>query len=145
MKLTFDRKGDPLPVSQRLLQILDKVADKSGKITASTTALTFNFWDKSYSAETGGWHPVEIRISKENDLWDFEYITSFSYQGWHYPELEKDTDFDFSCGLARVLNGTELPIGHPAIVEYYPIWEIAFVDAFDLGAFDEIEISAETR
>jgi hypothetical protein len=60
-------------------------------------AVTLNFRDPSYSAETGGFHPVEIRLDANGEV---QYVTDFSYVGYGgYEELVKELDFDFSLGL----------------------------------------------
>ena len=54
--------GFVLPVS---LQLFDMLMVEAGEKTASKhriTAVTLNFRDPNYSAERGGYHPVEIRL-----------------------------------------------------------------------------------
>lgn len=40
-------------------------------------AVTINFRDPNYSADDGGYHPVEIRLENEGDCW------CFSKPLWH--------------------------------------------------------------
>jgi hypothetical protein len=88
-------------------------------------AVTINFRDPNYSADNGGYHPVEIRLENEGDGWRFCYITDFSYVGSGYcAELVKDLDFDFDAGVFQNLFGT-YPIDQA--IEMFQIWETNFV------------------
>ena len=62
---------------------------------ASTDAVTLNFRNNGYSAECGGYHPVEIRLEKHSEQWQLVYITDFSFSGGPYPELVKEIDICF--------------------------------------------------
>ncbi|CAK0732741.1 DUF2787 family protein [Escherichia coli] len=61
-----------------------------------TEAVVINFRDPDYSAESGGFHPVEMRFIRQDNEWYFDYVTDFSYMGRVYPELEKEMDFCWS-------------------------------------------------
>jgi hypothetical protein len=88
-------------------------------------AVTINFRDPNYSADDGGYHPVEIRLENEGDCWRFCYITDFCYLGSSYmAELAKDLDFDFDAGVFQNLFGTS-PIEQA--IEMFQIWESNFV------------------
>ena len=88
-------------------------------------AVTINFRDPNYSADDGGYHPVEIRLENEGDGWLFCYITDFCYVGSGYmAELAKDLDFDFDKGVFRNLFGT-YPIEQA--IEVFQVWESNFV------------------
>lgn len=88
-------------------------------------AVTINFRDPNYSAEGGGYHPVEIRLENEGDCWRFCYITDFCYVGNGYmAELAKDLDFDFDAGVFQNLFGT-YPIEQA--IEIFQVWESNFV------------------
>lgn len=45
--------------------------------------VVLNFLNPEYSAENGGWHPVEIRLirSEQTEIWQLDYLTDFSWQG----------------------------------------------------------------
>jgi len=87
--------------------------------------VTINFRDPNYSADDGGYHPVEIRLENEGDGWRFCYITDFCYVGsGHMAELAKDLDFDFENGIFNNLFGT-YPIEQ--VIEMFQIWETNFV------------------
>lgn len=88
-------------------------------------AVTINFRDPNYSADDGGYHPVEIRLVNDGCEWHFSYITDFCYVGSGYcVELAKDLDFDFQAGLFQNLFGM-----YPIIqaTEMYQTWENNFI------------------
>lgn len=92
-------------------------------------AVTINFRDPNYSADDGGYHPVEIRLENEGDGWRFCYITDFCYLGSSYmaelaKDLDFDFDFDFDAGVLQCLHGT-YPIEQA--IEMFQIWESNFV------------------
>nr|WP_083439997.1 DUF2787 family protein [Vibrio hepatarius] len=68
-----------LPVSKSLHSLLsksliEKLAEEEH--IATSTYLLFNLRDSSYSAEAGGFHPVEIAIAQSSDgRWNIEYTT----------------------------------------------------------------------
>lgn len=145
MHLTFNVERLLLPVTADLQQKLQTIATQHNLPTTSTSALTFNFRDTGYSAESGGWHPVEIRIEQENDQWHFSYITDFSYVGYPYPELAKEVDFDFDNNRASVLYSWEEVITDSRVAEFYQMWEHNFVAYVEMEAFDEIKVTAENQ
>ena len=63
--------------------------------TDGTNAVTLNFRDNDYSAEAGGYHPVEIRLEKHSEQWQLVYITDFSFSGGPFPELIREIDICF--------------------------------------------------
>ncbi|MDF5024116.1 DUF2787 domain-containing protein [Vibrio parahaemolyticus] len=141
MKLTFN--VDRLPVSVDLQDVLTMIVDRSHKLTSSTKSLVINFRDSSYSAERGGYHPVEVRLVRDGEQWKFDYITDFSYVGYPYPELVKEIDFDFSSGLANFLYQFEESIADERVHEFYSMWETNFLSYVDMDAFDEIEVTVD--
>ena len=102
-------------------------------------ALTINFQDPNYSADDGGYHPVEIRLENEGDYWRFNYITDFTYVGSGYmAELAKDLDFDFDAGVFQNLFGI-YPIEQA--IEMFQIWETNFVYYAMVSEVFKIEIT----
>lgn len=97
--------------------------------------VTINFRDPNYSADDGGYHPVEIRLENESDGWRFCYITDFCFVGSGYcAELAKDLDFNFEAGVFQNLHGI-YPIEQAT--EMYILWEMNFMCyADDLKVFD---------
>ena len=80
--MTIPFAGDfALPVSQALMSILDQELVRSGMVLKGKSSLVFNFRDPDYGPVRGGFHPVEIRLLKRRDRWQFDYVTDFSYQG----------------------------------------------------------------
>ncbi|MCD9464484.1 hypothetical protein CJF25_16080 [Photobacterium phosphoreum] len=145
MHLTFNVERLLLPVTENLQQKLQHITTQHNLPTTSTSALTFNFRDTGYSAESGGWHPVEIRIEQENDQWHFSYITDFSYVGYPYPELAKEVDFDFDNNRASVLYSWEEVITDSRVAEFYQVWEMNFLAYVEMEVFDEIKVTAENQ
>lgn len=110
-----------LPVSKQLTTYLEQL------ITGhhSHQAITINFKDPSYSADAGGFHPVEIRLEKEQSQWRIIYITDFCYMGTGYmADLAKDLDFDFDCGVFQNILGV-YPLEQAA--DIYQVWEQNFM------------------
>lgn len=101
MKLTFN-KSQRFAVPERLTAILNGELTNIDNAEPGISGITFNFRDDDYSAERGGFHPVEVRIVNSDNLWTFEYITDFSFQG-AYPELVKDIDVCFLTGQIHTL------------------------------------------
>ena len=114
MKLPILTEGCVLPVSDQIIQILSSelfAAHPSINPTLNLTAITFNFSDPGYSAELGGYHPVEIRISRYSSGFQFDYITDFSYVGSGYSsELAKEIDFDFQSNVCEMHHCRPIPI-----------------------------------
>ena len=115
MKLNFNKEqGFAVPV--KLHSLLNFELAKVEMPDPNFCALTFNFRAPDYTADQGGFHPVELRLEKHNGLWEFIYITDFSYQGSPYPELVKEIDVCFETkqvfslfgGLLSQSNGKEL-------------------------------------
>lgn len=94
MKLNFNEvQGFPVPA--KLFQLINQSLAGTSVPNNAFNAITLNFRDPDYSADTGGYHPVEIRMEKQNELWQLVYITDFSYQGGPFPELVKEIDVCF--------------------------------------------------
>ncbi|EPM7858493.1 DUF2787 domain-containing protein [Vibrio alginolyticus] len=143
MNLTFDVERLLLPVSVDLQDALNRVISESGKWTPMIQSVVFNFRDSSYSSESGGWHPVEIRLVRLYDQWIFDYITDFAYCGGPYPELVKEVDFNFSSGTASFSYVPELPITSSEVMEFYSMWESNFLSYVEMGVFDEIKVTVD--
>jgi hypothetical protein len=105
MKLTFDR-SQCFAVPDAFLSILNSTLDNITPPDANSEVIIFNFRDPDYSAKDGGFHPVEIRLVRHHELWQFAYITDFSFQGSPYPELVVDIDVCFiSKGVYSIYGG----------------------------------------
>ena len=136
-----------LPVSNKLNQCLVDALNQRPELHSGleeTNSVTFNFRDKSYSAENGGFHPVEIDLTKEADnTWHYAYITDFAFVGNHYPELAKELDFDFLSGewFASYLGRYSSIKNNADAAELYRLWEHNFLAYASMGMYDEIEIN----
>ncbi|WP_135382137.1 DUF2787 family protein [Vibrio tasmaniensis] len=142
MKLCFSKNKLTLPVSVDLQDTLNRVISESGKWAPMIQSVVINFREKSYSPENGGYHPVEIRITRLNDQWVFDYITDFSYCGF-MPELEKEIDFDFGHGVAYIRYMGEVPITESSVAEFYSMWETNFLSYIGMDCFDEIKVTVD--
>lgn len=112
----------PLAVSDKLTDLIKEAL--KGKDLTNKTSVILNFRDPDYSAEKGGYHPVEIMLKRKGEDWHIIYITDFCYAGiGPYAELVKDLDFDFGAGVFQT------QYGYYRIEEasdIYPVWEHNF-------------------
>lgn len=117
-----------LKVPDSFIDVIVSAVIERGDSVGGTKAVTLNFRDPDYSPEAGGFHPVEVRLEKQATSWQLVYITDFSYQGRHTPELIKEIDVCFSIKqvyhfLAGWLNAREskelLALFISNFVEYY--------------------------
>lgn len=125
-------EGLALPVSSTLVNHLIELL-KDHDLSNSRT-VTINFRDPDYSAEKGGYHPVEIMLFRRGDTWHFAYITDFKYVGQgQYVELAKDLDFDFQAGVFQTLYGYyRIEEG----LDIYPVWEENFCSYYSAKVFN---------
>ncbi|NOI77924.1 DUF2787 domain-containing protein [Vibrio coralliilyticus] len=145
-QLTFT--ASTLPVSNTLHKLLGTLFTThllNNETLTTSRYLVFNFRDISYSADDGGFHPVEIGICHTSTgEWSIEYITDFAYMGNHYPELERNLDFDFRVGQFFVAYRGWLPIqGSPDAKALYRLWECNFLAYVDTGAYNEIAVTPQ--
>ena len=104
--MNIQKDGYPLAVSKRLISILNKEIEQHSEIDTSSGCV-LNFRDPDYSAESGGYHPLEICLDEHGRI---QYLTDFAYVGdGHYVELAKELDFDFGYGLFQQM-GRDYPI-----------------------------------
>jgi len=122
----------PLPVTSKLTDIIKNAL--KGKDLTNKTSVTLNFRDPDYSAEHGGFHPVEIMLKRQGDDWHFQYITDFCYVDiGPYAELVKDLDFDFGAGVFQTQYGY---YRIEQASDIYPVWEQNFCCYFRAGNFE---------
>lgn len=136
-------KPSLLNVSDKLLASIKKVINGNA-IAPGVSNITINFRDCSYNCDTGGYHPVEISIQKDESMghWDILYITDFSYYGHPYAELVKDLDFDFSAKTFLGVYCQPRGITTQSVKEIYQLWEHNFLSYLEYEAFDQIKVSA---
>ena len=117
-----------LTISDLLAAIIQYEVDRS-KIDVSN-GVVLSFKDPDYSAEGGGYHPVEIAMQNDGRLM---YITDFSYVGIPpYAELVKELDFDFGYGVLQQF-GREYPLEQAA--EIFAMWQTNFVSYHGMGVY----------
>lgn len=125
--------GYKLPINQQLIDLLFKEMGKAPPINKKIKAASFIFRDADYSAELGGYHPVEIRLIRKNELWYFDYVTDFAYMGQIHPELEKEIDFSWSQQYTFHAGLGDL--GHKAGCELFMLWQANFIQYYDMGVY----------
>lgn len=135
MRILYE--GLVLPVTKQLAEELTRLMASNPLKERNET--TINFRDPKYSAETGGYHPVEIRLERKGQEWTICYITDFGYVGFGQDvELAKALDFDFQAGMFQDVSGY-YPI--ETALQIYPIWEENFLTYWlDMKVF-EVEVS----
>ncbi|CAH0526261.1 DUF2787 domain-containing protein [Vibrio hippocampi] len=135
--LTFANTA--LRVSDKLLNAL--ITTVSNKNISEARTVTVNFRDTSYTADTGGFHPVEICFTKVNgNHCHLLYITDFSFSGGHYPELARDLDFDIGNNAFFARYSGWQCLDSDDVREMYTLWERNFLAYLDMGSFDEIKV-----
>lgn len=131
----------PLTTSKKLHKALSKQLMSQPALLESSS-LTLNFRDKSYSSESGGYHPVEIALHKTaSNSWLIQYITDFAYFGGIYPELDRNVDFDISNGTAFISGMGWIDINRRDIKDFYRTWESNFLSYLGMDCFDEVKVT----
>ena len=144
MKIPIDTEGFLLPVSDRLIEVLDhELAKHLPDLECATdlSSITYNFRDPDYSSNLGGYHPVEIGLSRTGLLFDFDYITDFSYvgSGWD-TELAKEVDFDFQADICEIRYMKPMPLKEAK--EFFEMFQSNLLSYLEMGVFN-IEVMAD--
>ncbi|HAS8506480.1 TPA: DUF2787 domain-containing protein [Vibrio vulnificus] len=127
-----------LPLSKGLQQAL--ITQLEQRSTSNQSPITLNFRDSTYSAEAGGFHPVEISLQRTQlGKWKILYITDFAYFGNVYPELERNVDFDIASGQAYFSGMGWQDINTYGVRGFYLLWESNFLSYLDMEAYDDIK------
>jgi hypothetical protein len=72
---------------------------KSSPETSNGNGVVLNFRDPNYSAESGGYHPVEISFDSKGNIL---YLTDFAYFGMPpFTELGIELDWNFEMNSFR--------------------------------------------
>ncbi|HEY8095563.1 MAG TPA: DUF2787 family protein, partial [Methylobacter sp.] len=118
--MIIQKVGYPLSISDQLVLILTHEIEQHSEGDISSGCI-INFRDPAFSAESAGYHPVEIRLNK---LGRVQYIANFAYVGdGHEDELVKELDFNFDyCKFQH--RGREYPISLCA--ELFNVWQSNF-------------------
>ncbi|WP_050658714.1 DUF2787 family protein [Gallaecimonas pentaromativorans] len=97
-------------------------------------SLTLNFRDPNYSPDAGGYHPVEIRMSKAHGDWYVEYLTDFAYYGPPgYAELARELDFNLLHGIGYQNFVGDVPLR--AMKSLFRTWQQNFLAYHQWGVF----------
>ncbi|HHR6028177.1 TPA: DUF2787 family protein [Providencia alcalifaciens] len=144
--MTIHQSGLRLPIaqvfSQLLLHELDNSVVNSAIDLATVRAVTMNFRDPLYSAETGGFHPVEIRLLRLHEQWQFDYVTDFSFMGNYYPELEKELDICWSQGYVYHFMMGDIDEEEGGAL--FELWQRNFIQYHKMKCY-EVSIQWETH
>lgn len=131
----------PLPVSTPFLQLLNQHCQASLGSESTSQRLTLRFRDKSYGAESGGCHPVDIGLAiNDKANVTIVYITDFAYVGKHYPALKRHIDFDFRYQLYFTVDTGWLRIQPSKAERLYREWEARFINHVREGRYDDIRV-----
>jgi hypothetical protein len=115
MKLNFN-KAQCFSIPEKLYLLVSADLEQVEIPTADISVITLNFRDLYYSADLGGYHPIELRLKRHKQAWHLIYITDFSFQGVPFPELTKEINicfitqrvFSLFGGWLHDKNGNEL-------------------------------------
>lgn len=124
-----------LPLNPLFVGILDShLARVEG---GANTAVVINFRGPDYSAETGGFHPVEVSIDCNGRV---RYVTDFAYVGQPpFAELVKELDFDFGLAVFQQFS-------HEAPIEagraMFALWQRNFVAYHEMGVY-QVDVTQE--
>ncbi|WP_299141411.1 DUF2787 family protein [uncultured Vibrio sp.] len=128
-----------LPISQALLGILNSALSKHPELIEGHYILHFS--NKHYCAEQGGYHPIEVTLTKDgHNVYSILCITDFSFNGYPYPTLERDIEFDFIHSAVFTRYSGIKSMSSPNIVKLYALWESTFIANFREGAYNLIEL-----
>ncbi|MFM2482826.1 DUF2787 family protein [Celerinatantimonas sp. YJH-8] len=137
---TFTLKQPGISITPAFIALLQKTLEQK---TIEGPFCSLHFKDSSYSAEQGGFHPVEIGLNRVNqNHWELLYITEYAYYSGVYPELERCIDFDISNQMAYTQMSGWQDIRHREIRELYQLWEGNFLSYVESGSLDEIQVRA---
>ena len=123
-----------LKIAPALLRLLETLRQENG---LQGQSVIFNFRDPEYSAETGGFHPVEIMTEADGSL---VYVTDFTYVGQGQDaELATELNWDFKAGeYEQLWYGANLPIQVGA--QMFGIWQKNFLSYQQMKVF-EVEVT----
>ena len=128
-----------LPISLALLDTLNNVLNKHTGLVESHH--TIHLSNENYTAEHGGYHPVEIALAKGvNNLYSILCITDLSFNGYPYPILERDIEFDFTHATVFTRYSGLKSMTAPNTDKLYTLWESKFIVNFAKGVYNPIEL-----
>jgi hypothetical protein len=124
----------PIPIKRAFVDLLEAEIKKSG--INPQHGVIINFRDPDYSPETGGYHPVEVMVSKSVTI---AYVTDFAFCGGPFPELVKELDWDIMAGVFGHMGMRDYPIEQGA--ELYSIFQSNFIEYHRMGVF-QVSVSS---
>lgn len=131
--MTIIQSGLRLPINRALVTLLLHEIQQSPPPKSTSNAIILNFRDPGYSPECGGFHPVEIRLFRPDNIWYYDYITDFAYMGVIYPELEKEFDVCWPQGyLYHVTLGN---VDERAGALFFTLWQQNFIEYYKMGCY----------
>ncbi|WP_350586639.1 DUF2787 family protein [Pseudoalteromonas sp. RB2-MNA-CIBAN-0110] len=129
-----------LNVPESFFGVIVNAVAKAGGSVGCAKALTINFRDKDYSAKTGGFHPVEVRLEKRGIGWELIYVTDFAYQGRLDSELVKEIDVCFV--IKRVYHMLVGWLSEREGKELLTLFVTNFVEYYNTGCY-QVTITTE--
>ena len=120
-------------IDENLIKIITELINANPPYYGMQFAVTINFRDEDYSAEQGGYHPVEIRLIQKKSGWFFDYITDFGYVGPIYPELEKVIDFGIEDKYTWVAVYGDIPMVEG--MELFELWQANFINYWMMDVY----------
>ncbi|MFS1916607.1 MULTISPECIES: DUF2787 family protein [unclassified Vibrio] len=128
-----------MPISLALLDTLNNVLNKHTGLADGHHIIYFR--NKHYSAEHGGYHTVEIALAKGvNNLYSILCITDFSFNGYPYPTLERDIEFDFTHDTVFTRYSGLKSMTAPNTDKLYKLWESKFIANLAKGVYNQVEL-----
>ncbi|MDA5479703.1 DUF2787 family protein [Yersinia intermedia] len=127
------QEGYSLPVNQKLIDLLFKEMGDRPPMKSKLLAVSFIFRDIHYSPDSGGYHPVEIRLIHHNDQFYFDYVTDLAYVGHVYPELEKELDFSWQQQYSFHAGLGDIPYKQGCAL--FKLWQSNFINYYGMGVY----------
>lgn len=111
-----------LPIFKPFINLLANAIECHPKVFS----ITLNYSNPDYTAKSGGYRPVEIRLERKQDnRWHICYVTEFTYIPTPFGhESTYAIDFDFSRGIGYQLGMTSEPI--TAYGSLFSLWQRNF-------------------
>ena len=131
MKLNNDPKLYPFILAPSLVHLLDDLLEGQPE-----DALCINFRDPSYSAEEGGFHPVEIHVAENGVL---ETVTDFAYFGTP-PFVELGIELDWSFVEPQYFRQFDSMYELVAGQSLFHLWAENFCAYHDMDVY-EVEVT----
>lgn len=136
MKLLFNKELC-FAMPEALYSLINNEVSKI-EVDPEVNTIVLNFRDPSYSQINGGFHSIELMLTKVNNLWQLTYATDFAYHGVGKPELVKEIDVCFSSKRVYQLFSGWLEPKESA--ELAKLFIDNFIEYYNMGVY-AVEIS----